>query len=32
MLDFGHLPKPQNGTIDYFPGFSTSSGGQWDVS
>ena len=31
MLDFGHLPKPQNGTVDYFPGFSTSNGGQWEV-
>jgi hypothetical protein len=31
MLDFLHLPKPQNGYIDYFPGFSTSSGGQWEV-
>jgi hypothetical protein len=31
MLDFGHLPKPQNGTIDYFPGFSTTNGGQWEV-
>ena len=31
MLDFGHLPKPQNGTVDYFPGFSTSNGGEWEV-
>jgi hypothetical protein len=31
MLDFGHLPKPQNGTVDYFPGFSTLVGGQWEV-
>ncbi len=31
MLDFGHLPKPQNGTVDYFPGFSTTDGGQWEV-
>ena len=23
MLDFAHLPKPQNGTVDYFPGFSS---------
>lgn len=31
MLDFAHLPKPQNGTVDYFPGFSSTSGGQWEV-
>ncbi len=31
MLDFAHLPKPQNGTVDYFPGFSTTGGGQWEV-
>jgi hypothetical protein len=31
MIDLFHLPKPQNGTIDYFPGFSTSDGGQWEV-
>ena len=31
MLDFGHLPKPQNGTIDYFPGFSSTAGGSWEV-
>ena len=31
MIDFGHLPKPQNGTIDYFPGFSTTAGGEWEV-
>ena len=30
MLDFGHLPKPLTGTIDYFPGFSTTAG-QWEV-
>jgi hypothetical protein len=31
MIDFLHLPKPQNGYIDYFPGFSTTAGGQWEV-
>jgi hypothetical protein len=31
MLDFAHLPKPQNGTIDYFPGFSNTAGGSWEV-
>ena len=31
MLDFLHLPKPQNGTIDYFPGFSNTAGGSWEV-
>jgi hypothetical protein len=31
MLDFLHLPKPQNGYIDYFPGFSNTSGGSWEV-
>jgi hypothetical protein len=31
MLDFGHLPKPLTGTVDYFPGFSTTNGGQWEV-
>lgn len=31
MLDFAHLPKPQNGTVDYFPGFSTTDGGSWEV-
>ena len=31
MIDFLHLPKPQNGYVDYFPGFSSSSGGQWQV-
>lgn len=31
MLDFGHLPKPQNGTVDYFPGFCDIDGGQWEV-
>jgi hypothetical protein len=31
MIDFLHLPKPQNGYIDYFPGFSTTTGGQWQV-
>lgn len=29
MLDFLHLPKPQNGYIDYFPGFSNTDGGSW---
>jgi hypothetical protein len=31
MLDFGHLPKPLTGTVDYFPGFSTTDGGAWEV-
>ena len=31
MIDFLHLPKPQNGTIDYFPGFSDTTGGSWEV-
>ena len=31
MIDFAHLPKPQNGTIDYFPGFSNTTGGSWEV-
>jgi hypothetical protein len=31
MLDFGHLPKPLTGTVDYFPGFSDTNGGQWEV-
>ena len=31
MLDFSHLPKPQNGTVDYFPGFSNTAGGSWEV-
>ena len=31
MIDFLHLPKPQNGYVDYFPGFSSTAGGQWEV-
>lgn len=31
MIDFLHLPKPQNGYVDYFLGFSTADGGQWEV-
>jgi hypothetical protein len=31
MLDFLHLPKPQNGYIDYFPGFSDTAGGSWEI-
>ena len=31
MIDFLHLPKPQNGYIDYFPGFSTTAGGSWEI-
>ena len=31
MIDFLHLPKPQNGTVDYFPGFSSTNGGSWEV-
>jgi hypothetical protein len=31
MLDFGHLPKPLTGTVDYFPGFSDTNGGAWEV-
>jgi hypothetical protein len=29
MLDYLHLPKQQVGNIDYFPGFSNTSGGSW---
>jgi hypothetical protein len=29
MLDYLHLPKQQNGNIDYFPGFSDTDGGSW---
>jgi hypothetical protein len=29
MLDYLHLPKQQNGNIDYFPGFSNTDGGSW---
>ena len=29
MLDYLHLPKQQNGNIDYFPGFSDTTGGSW---
>jgi hypothetical protein len=31
MLDFGHLPKPLTGTVDYFPGFSSITGAVWEV-
>jgi hypothetical protein len=31
MLDYLHLPKQQNGNIDYFPGFSDTDGGSWVV-
>lgn len=31
MLDFGHLPKPLTGTVDYFPGFCDSTGTVWEV-
>ena len=31
MLDYLHLPKQQNGNIDYFPGFSNTGGGSWVV-
>ena len=31
MLDFLHLSKPQNGYVDYFPGFSDTAGGSWEV-
>lgn len=31
MLDYLHLPKQQNGNIDYFPGFSNTDGGSWVV-
>jgi hypothetical protein len=31
MLDYSHLPKQQNGNIDYFPGFSNTDGGSWVV-
>jgi hypothetical protein len=29
MLDYLHLPKQQNGNVDYFPGFSNTDGGSW---
>jgi hypothetical protein len=29
MLDYLHLPKQQNGNIDYFPGISNTDGGSW---
>jgi hypothetical protein len=31
MIDFLHLPKPQNGYIDYFPGFVGSFENAWQV-
>jgi hypothetical protein len=32
MLDLLHFPKPQNGYIDYFPGFGATVGAtQWQV-
>jgi hypothetical protein len=31
MIDLLHLPKQQNGTIDYFPGFSNTDGGSWEI-
>ena len=31
MLDFGNLPKPLTGTVDYFPGFCNSTGSVWEV-
>jgi hypothetical protein len=31
MLDFGNLPKPLTGTVDYFPGFCNSVGTDWRV-
>jgi len=31
MIDLLHLPKPQNGYIDYFSGFSDTAGGSWEV-
>jgi hypothetical protein len=29
MLDYLHIPKQQNGNIDYFPGISNTDGGSW---
>jgi hypothetical protein len=29
MLDYLHLPKQQNGNIDYFPGISDADGAEW---
>lgn len=31
MLDYLHIPDNPNGTIDYFPGFSSTDGGSWVV-
>jgi hypothetical protein len=31
MIDVSHLPRLQNGTIDYFPGFCNSTGTVWEV-
>lgn len=31
MLDYLHIPDNPNGTIDYFPGFSSTNGGSWVV-
>ena len=31
MLDLLHLPKPQNGYIDYYIGKSGSVGGTWEI-
>lgn len=31
MSSFLHLPRPQNGVINSFAGFSTTIGGQWEV-
>jgi hypothetical protein len=31
MLDFGNLPKPLTGTVDYFPGNASSTGTNWIV-
>ena len=31
MLDLLHLPKPQNGYIDYYIGKSATLGGTWEI-
>jgi hypothetical protein len=31
MIDFLHLPKPQNGYVDYFPGYAATLTTSWQV-
>ena len=31
MLDLSHFPKPQNGYIDYFPGYAGANVDSWQV-